>query len=612
MCGIFALFLRRPLQSGDINLGRAGRDMMRHRGPDSGGEWMDAGAGVFLGHRRLSIIDLSSASQQPMVRGGSVIAFNGEIYNYRTLRERLASRVAFTTKGDTEVLLRTWQAYGEGALDLVEGMFALAIWNQDAATVATDRFGEKPLYYATAAEGVYVSSELPPLVSALRPDIDDDPTWRAAFMGLGFIPSPRTAYRSIRRLGPGEVMRIVNGVAETPRRYWQPPRAVPGRGRPQPLSERDLDKIQGVLVDSVLLRLEADVEPCVFLSGGVDSSLVAAIIARDLDRRAATITVSFPDGATHDEGDDGRDVAQKLGLDHELLVSNDTAESVGSDYYFGLFGQPSENLTSASVHQMARLATERGFRLGISGVGADEVFLGYLKHKLTYEWRYAFGLPQTMRLALAWILAPLQGQSSSARTFRDLCGVPDSQRYLAVKNLPAFAALATIPDLAAWAEHEFGSRREPLYAAIVRYDLEQVLVSSQLTAIDHGSMRASLEMRTPFLSRNVQDLIATFDPRSLLAFGQKSVLRRLLRRYLPDEVAGRRKRGFSFPPDRFLLHYPDQPQPAGVPAGAASVIWRRRDEARAWRRLATRLVLLDQFPQWVHATAAAPRPAVAS
>ena len=599
MCGVFALFLRRPLQEDDIALGRAGTDMLRHRGPDHGGEWSDAAAGVFLGHRRLKIIDLSAASHQPFVRDGLALSYNGELYNYRALRDRLAGKVRFTTTGDTEVLLRCWQERGEAALDDFDGMLAIALWDGDAATLAVDRFGEKHLYYAETPDGTYVSSELGPLVSILRPAIAAPEQWQTAFLALGFIPAPATAFSGIRRLGPAEVLRIERGVAQAPRRYWQPAYGTPGRGTPQPLSENDLDRVQATLVESVRLRLEADVEPCIFLSGGIDSSLVAAILARDLGRRAATVTVSFPTGATHDEADDARRIAGHLGLEHQVLQSEDAAESVGTAYYYGLFGQPNDNLTVASVHQMAHLAAQRGFRLALTGTGGDEIFYGYMKHKLFYERARAFALPETLRLAAGALLRPFAKASSGIAAFVDLCAVPDAQRYLAVKHLPAFAPLQTLPRLAKWAADTFGGWRNPLYAEVARYDLEHVLVNSQLTTLDVGSMRASLEMRTPFLSRPLQELVATFDPRSLLAFGQKSVLRRLLLRYLPRDIAEGRKRGFSFPPDRFLRHFHEVPAVASVPAATARTIWRRRDEARAWRRLATRLVLAEQFPRWV-------------
>src|SRR5215213_4628822 len=163
MCGVFACFLRRPLTDKDIALCRAGTAALRHRGPDHGGEWMDRAAGVFLGHRRLSIIDLTPSANQPMHRDGAVLSYNGEIYNYREVRDRLVAKgTRFVSQSDTEVLLAAWAANGARALDDLDGMFAFALWDGESGWLAVDRFGEKPLFYANTVDGTYVSSELTP------------------------------------------------------------------------------------------------------------------------------------------------------------------------------------------------------------------------------------------------------------------------------------------------------------------------------------------------------------------------------------------------------------------------------------------------------------------
>lgn len=605
MCGVFAMFLNRPLNDADIRLGRMGTAAVRHRGPDHGGEWMDRASGVYLGHRRLAIIDLSPASDQPMVRDGTAISYNGEIYNYRDLRDRLAGTTTFTTAGDTEVLLAAWRAHGPAALPLLDGMFAFALWDGQAAWIACDRFGEKTLYIATVPSGVILSSELAPLVALLSPTADYSPERIIPLVALGYVPAPLTMYPSIRRLAPAQALRITRGVAEAPTTYWEPPVATPGRSAAQPLSERELDRLHEILVESVTRRVEADVEPCLFLSGGVDSALVAAMLARDMHRSVRCITVSFPAGATHDESAGAKHVADTLGLEHEVLLSRDDPGSVSANYLYGLFGQPTDNLSTASVHQMATAAGRRGYRLAITGIGGDEVFFGYLKHQLLYKRRRYFGLPAWTRRMMGAALAPLDARLTAAAAFRNLYPFPDAERYLAVKNLPAYRLLRSLPGLPQWAERAYGGEGGPLEYAVPRLDLKDTMPNSQLNSLDVGSMRASLEMRTPFLSGPVVEAVAEFDPRSFLAFGQKSVLRRLLARYLPARSGDEGKRGLSFPPDRFLRHYSKAPSVPGVPASLAEAIWQRRDEARGWRRLATRLVLTAEFPSWLAAQATA-------
>ncbi len=560
---------------------------------------MDRSAGVYLGHRRLAIIDLSQGGHQPMLRDGLAISFNGEVYNYRHLRDRLsAAGERFQTKSDTEVLLAAWRRQGVQALETVDGMLALALWDGSDGWLAVDRFGEKSLYYATTPAGVYVSSELPVLVRLLAPSVDMSPSGLLAFYALGYVPAPATIYANIRRLRPGHSVRIARGEAQIPVRYWTPPFGIPGRGRPRPLSERELDKVQEALVESTRMRLEADVEPCVFLSSGVDSALIAGMMTRDLGRQAQCITVSFPVGAASDETAAARSIAGRLGLKHEAVESRDDPQAIGVDYMFGLFGQPHDNLTVASVHQMAAAAAGRGFRLALTGMGGDEAFLGYLKYGLFYKRRHYFNLPYGLRRAAGALASPLAPAIPAARAFSSLCAVPDAERYLAVKNLPAYDALRAVPGMAEWARDSFGAWPGPIEYDVPHHDVLETMPNSQLTTLDLGSMRASLELRTPFLSHRVQELVATFDPRSLLAFGQKSVLRRLLHRYLPPDAIESRKRGFSFPSDRFLSQFTRVPAAPGVPQATAERIWKRRLEARGWRNLATRMAISAAFPAW--------------
>ena len=596
MCGIFAIFLRRPLTDADIALGRTGTQSLLHRGPDNGGEWIDRSAGVFLGHRRLSIIDLSPASNQPMTRENLTVSYNGEIYNYRELRRQLEDKSPpFVTAGDTEVLLAAWGQEGSGTLDRIDGMFAFALWDGSAGWLAVDRFGEKQLYFAQTNDGVYVSSEPAPLIRLLRLNADLSQQNVTAFLCLGYLRAPQTFYPALRKIPPAHFLRIDQGTPGQLSRFWRPPYGVAGRGKPVPLSERELDRVQAALIASVERRLEADVEPCVFLSAGVDSSLVASMLSRDLGRKARCITVSFPQGATRDESEDAARIAAALDLDHETIVNRDDPEAANCDYYLGLFAQPNDCLTTASIEQMTRRAAERGFRLGLTGFGGDEIFYGYLKHRLFYNRRRYFGMPARLRQTIGMALSPFGHINSTARAFIDLCSVSDAERMLAVKNLPAYSVLRTVPGVKDWAQQAFLPASLPIELAAPRVDLEDTMPNSQLASLDLGSMRSSFELRTPFLSADLMNVVAEFDPRALLAFGQKSVLRRLLGRYLPRELWDRKKHGFSFPADRFLQHYQTPPTVPHVPTEVVRTVWARVREARGWRRLAVRMVIAARF-----------------
>ena len=606
MCGVFALFLNRPLTDADIDLARRGTASLTHRGPDADGEWLDRAKGIYLGHRRLTIIDLSEASNQPMARDDSVVSYNGEIYNYRNLRERLTGLGAkFSTSGDVEVLLRAWQQYGERSLGLFDGMFAFALWDGSKAYLVNDPFGEKSLYYAETEDGIYVSSELLPLAQLVGVQADLSPERLTPYLALGYVPAPNTIYPSIKRLLPASVIEIRNGKIGASRQYWTPPVPMIRKGPLAPLSETDLDDIQDRLIESIRGRLESDVPTCTFLSGGFDSVLVAAIAAKELGNRSMCLTVGFPQGRIHDESEDARAIADCLQLDHMVVESKDDIEDVNSRYLFEMYGQPNENLSIASVHQISKVAAEQNFRVALSGIGGDELSLGYQKHYFTFRNRNRYAVPEALRLLCSAALLPVQSMNSKFKLFRDVFGVRDSELYLALKNLPLIQSMRGLPNFAQWSDQHFGHYTGSFVDAVHPIDLATTLPNSLLTSSDLASMRASVELRTPYLSRSLFELFATFDSRALLAFGQKSSLRRIAERYVPAKLIDRPKRGFAFPQDRFLRHFRSAPRIEGIPQQLSEEAWRRRDEP-GWRRLAVRMVVASEFADWVGVNGQAP------
>jgi len=596
MCGVFAILLNRPLREEDIALGRAGAEALRHRGPDGGGEWLDRAAGVYLGHRRLAIIDPGEASAQPMAQGGLVVSYNGELYNYRDLRRALAPEVpAWRTEGDVEVLLRAWRKWGPGALDRFDGMFAFALWDGARAHFAVDPFGEKPLFIAQTAEGVYVSSELAPLAALLRLAPNLEGAARAAYFALGNIPAPETAYREIIRLPPATIATVEKGQLTERRAYWTAPFGEPGRGAPRPLPESALDRVQEALRQSVERRLVADVPVGLFLSAGIDSSLVAAIAARDLDRKLDCMTVSFPRGGVADEAGPAAAIAAHLGLPHRVLESVESAGEAGPAALIDLFGQPSENVSSFPVLQLSALAA-RHFKVALTGMGGDEMTMGYGKHAALYRERWRHRLLGLLPPAVAGFLRSALDGNARAAGALDLYATPDWERYLALKNYPAVGWLRGLPGYQAWAQREFAGFSGPGYLWIPRYEQTRILANEHLVMYDLASMRHGLELRTPFLSRQLAETIAEFDPRALVAFSQKSLLRRLLGRYLPRALFDFPKSGFRYPQKRFLeacgAQQPSAPQLAGP---EFATIWRRRGEGRGWERLALRLAAAAEF-----------------
>ncbi|MBH61756.1 MAG: asparagine synthase (glutamine-hydrolyzing) [Alphaproteobacteria bacterium] len=591
MCGIFGLHLNRPLTEDDIALGRAGAEALSYRGPDDAGEWFDREAGVYFGHRRLSIIDLSPGGRQPMVRDDHALTCNGEIYNFRPIGRALRQAgIGLSTQSDSEVLLQALRHWGEAALDRLDGMFAFAYWDGTRTTLAVDPFGEKPLYYAITDDGLYFASELRPLARLLKLEVAiDDENW-AAFLSLGYIPGPQTIYPAVRRLEPASVMRVAGGAAQTPRRYWSMPVGQAGRGAPQPLSENDLDRLCASLIGSLEGRLVADVPIGLFLSAGIDSSLIAALCRQELGRSLECLTVAFPAGDVVDECAAAAAVAAYLDLPHRVLENRTDPESAGIARVVDLFGQPSGNSAILPVDQLCATAT-RHYKVGLTGLGGDEMTWGYGKNQTYWRWRRVFGLPGPVRQAAGLVGRIVGGR---AARFGNRIGAATTEIYLANKNFPALPWLKALPGFDSWSKRAFDDP-SPMEFAVPLFDANQVMPNMQLPAFDHASMRHGLELRTPFLNRDVAETVAQFDPRALLAFGQKGVLRRLLGRYLPEELFDRPKTGFTFP-DEFIVGNAPAPGPVrGLPQSAIDTVWRHRTEPGGWRLLALRLLSAAHF-----------------
>lgn len=590
MCGVFAMFLNRPLTDEDIAGARRALAAIAHRGPDGEGEWMDADAGVYLGHRRLAIIDLSTDSDQPLVREPHAFIFNGEIYNFRKLRAELqATGCRFVSQGDGEVFLAGWRAWGDRVLDRVDGMFAMALWDGARGTLAVDPLGEKPLFVAQTADGTYVCSEIAPLATllGLEPELDVE-GW-AAYLSLGHLPPPATFFPGVEMMPPGSRREIRDGRVGPIRRYWRPPFGEPGAGRPEPFTERELDDVAGILLDSLRGRLTSDVPLTLFLSAGVDSALVAALCRKELNHDVHCLTVSFAgDAEMHDEAAAAARIAKALGFEHRV-IENDTGDPDVSRLS-ALLGQPAGMVGILPFEQISKSARDAGFKVALTGMGGDEVTFGYAKHHFVWRLRHLFGAPAALRRATAAALSPL-GRRGEA--FSSLIAADPHEVYLAMKNYPALRWLRELPSFDYWARATFGGD-DPAYVTIPRYELTTVMPSVHLLSSDHASMRHGLELRSPFLNRRLVEYLMQKDPRSLVAFGQKSLLRGVLDRYLPRELTGQRKVGFSYPRQRLLDR--------SVPRKANSLsdahrrrLWDRSVEGGGWASIAVRLAVADKF-----------------
>jgi asparagine synthase (glutamine-hydrolysing) len=562
MCGIAGVFHHvtpKPVDPARIGAMIAA---MPHRGPDGEGVWTAPGVG--FGHRRLSIIDLEG-SPQPMSDGDLTVTYNGEIYNFAELRAELAALGArFVTQGDTEVLLHGWRAWGPHILDRLNGMFAFALHDAGARTLflARDRVGVKPLHYAELADGsIAFSSELKGLLA--HPLLRREPDLRAVedYLGLGYVPDDACIVAGVRKLSAGHFLLVERGKpVPEPRQWWDIDFSNRATGSADALGEELLDRMRA----AVRSRMVADVPLGAFLSGGVDSSAVVALMA-EADRRAVlTCTIGF-DERGHDERAHAQVVADRFHTDHRTrVVSPDDLGLI--DTLTHAFDEPFADASALATYQVSALARE-SVTVALSGDGADEAMAGYRRHRFhAGEERMRGLLPASMRGKLFgalghyypkadWAPRPLRAKS----TLLALAGSGEEGYARAVGVTP--------PELrarlfSAEARRALGGHRaEDRYIATMQAapardgldraqyaDIKHWLPGDILTKVDRTSMAVSLEAREPLLDHRLLEFCATLPPALRLRGGQgKWLMKRSLERHLPRDILYRPKMGFVTP-----------------------------------------------------------------
>ena len=555
MCGILGFSLCRPLAPLDVELGLKYLNSLKHRGPDGEGHAVFSEQGVFIGHRRLAILDTSDRASQPMSRNGLTLAHNGEIYNFVEIRKKLeADGAMFTTESDTEVLLSAWREGGAGCLGALDGMFAFALFDGELTNLVTDPFGEKPLYVVQNDDGVYFASEPAPLIEMLGLTFDPTESELAAFLTLGFIPAPATGFKNLQLLQPGSHAVVANGRITRITRYWTPDVPVAPDGKPAAVTESDIDDIAVAMIESLRVRLRSDVPMVTFLSSGVDSALVAALAAKELSANIPAITVGFPGVGVADESEGATAIADYLGLDHRVILSDGTSDGDPLDQFISLYGCAIDNPTAIPAFEMARLARASA-TVALSGIGGDEIFYGYNRYQLFYEQRRLLSLRGPLRKTARWLLK-LNGRRTGSALLRR----SSPWSYANFKNVGVLDVLEKVPGLNNWGDEFFDDFGSPQYVASRYFDLSHVLPGSYIPAIERSSMRVGLEVRTPFLNRNLLSVVDGLDPRSVVGFGQKNIVRRLLGRYLPDHLILPGKRGFNSPLEPIVQSKADAPR----------------------------------------------------
>jgi asparagine synthase (glutamine-hydrolysing) len=532
-------------------------DALRHRGPDDEGVFVDGAAGVALGFRRLSIVDLSSAGAQPMVSASEryVMVFNGEVFNHRRLAEELGPR-EYRGHSDTEVMLACIEAWGlEVAVQRFIGMFAFAVWDRGERklSLVRDRIGVKPLYYTVTAQGVSFASEL----KALQKGTIDRGAL-ALYVRFGYVPAPYSIFDGVAKLLPGHILTInADGTTHT-NIYWDAPRVAEAASNTFRGSEDDaVDAIEALLSDSVRLRLISDVPLGLFLSGGIDSPLIAALMQREAGS-VSTFTVGFE--GMPSEAPFAAAVARHLGTRHTEVV-------IGADEVLRMvplmaeiYDEPLGDSSAIPTYLVSRMARQH-VTVALSGDGADELFGGYhryfLGHRVTER---VERVPRAMRHPLGMLLR-MAARLPSKQNFRArLRGLGDAlviDDPLTLFQQQVAAEMIRVIDATSRPAQLTARTRWPRFddpATLMMYlDAISYLPDDILTKVDRASMALSLEVREPMLDHRLVELAWSL-PLSMKIRGTcgKWVLRKLLRKFLPNEMVDRDKQGFGLPIDGWL------------------------------------------------------------
>jgi asparagine synthase (glutamine-hydrolysing) len=530
MCGIAGFFRseRREIDPRDESRLSDQIATFHYRGPDTQGVF--TGPGVGLGHVRLAIVDLSPEASQPMrsASGRTVVAFNGEIYNFGELRRQLEqSGRRFRTRSDTEVIVEGYEAWGLDVVHRLRGMFAIALWDahQDRLVLYRDRIGKKPLYFSDQDGTFLFASEIKGILR--WPGVPRMPDLEAIdqYLTYQYVPAPRTGFAGIQKLPPAHLLVLERGSAPRIERYFQYP--LPTQTKPRPVEEL-CEELVHHLAQATRLRMLADVPVGAFLSGGVDSSSVVALMARFSSGPVRTFTMGFEE-AEFDERPYARLVAQRYGTRHEEgVVRPDAVEAVEDLVYH--YGEPYADSSALPTYFLSRL-TRQSVTVALSGEGSDEIFLGYPRYMTCRE----IDLQERAK----------NGQPSRIRQYEDLIAYfPDrAKQPLYGAGMRPFLSRSALDSL-----RRYMDESPSLTAGAAWADIHSYLPDDLLMKMDVASMAHSLEVRCPFVDHELMQWAASIPvDQKAPGLDAKRLLKRAMAPYLPEAILERPKRGFGVP-----------------------------------------------------------------
>lgn len=561
MCGILGIWNLDGQLVDRCDLDEA-TDVMRNRGPDDRGIWVDAAIG--LGHRRLAVIDLSAAGHQPMsYLDRYVIVYNGEVYNYKEIRRELSADapIDWQSNSDTEVIMAAYHRWGPDCLDRFHGMFAFAIWDkvERRMFVARDRLGVKPLYYHHK-NGQFVFASRPRAIMRMLPTLTRqlDESALRTYLEAGYIPAPASIYSSIRKL-PAAHFVVVSDQALVIKRYWDYRRIPPERAWEFRREDDLLDELDEIITRSVGQRMVSDAPVGAFLSGGVDSSLVLAKMGGFSSKPPVSLTIGFAE-KNFDESGPAEAVARYLGTQHysEILKVDDLLKLVPN--FLAEFDEPFFDYSYFPTMAVSRLAREH-VTVSLSGDGGDELFGGYHYYQIARYLNDIYKLPKSLRLSLASLVSRLRGNryqllSRAMQQPDTIHGFAFSRSISKDFPLPLLPDVlertAPLADLFAQSGADFASGLSASEVSM-RLDMYFTLPDDYLVKLDGSSMAFSLESREPLLDQDLVEWAMRLPIKwKLRGFGGKYLLRKLLYRHVPRRLVDRPKMGFGVPMAEWL------------------------------------------------------------
>lgn len=544
------------------------RDELSHGGPDSGGIFSEES--VFLAHRRLAIIDLSDLGKQPMIFQKWIISFNGEIYNFKEIRYLLEQKgVLFNTDGDTEVIVKSYEIWGSDCVSLFRGMFAFALWNREekVLTLCRDRFGVKPLFYYYK-DGLFLfSSELKAFHR--HPNFDKSINLRTIphYLSKGYIKDTECIYNFVNKVQPGCLIHINQKGVLREEKYWDLTKKIENSTISVASENELLEQLEEILIKSFSLRMVSDVPVGVFLSGGIDSSLVTALLQKESGHPLNTFNISFED-KLFNEGIISKQISQILGTKHTSIECNeqDFLNVIPKLSY--IYDEPFGDSSAIPTYLVSKYARE-SVKVALSGDGGDELFGGYAKYKFVNEFSKYLSIPNTFRnrlMELSYLIKPsffeevissigyksytqfgakfyklrqTLGSNNINELFDSASSYLSKNELNLISNYPIEKIIYC----------ELFGNRDKWLSNFGYWDMISFLPGDVLTKVDRASMHVALETREPFLDPEILDFAFSLPSNLKISKNGKTkyLLKKLLSKYLPNEIIDRPKYGFSIP-----------------------------------------------------------------